>query len=123
MMLFGVLPLLSYLVSIHTVGAQEVTLTGTTLVVDGVYYYVPPEPIDGAQHEPPNAPQITSYTPVTVTGSFNQSSHDYDHAELEAIRKKYLDNDDVFTDSFFRGKLITLSRRLSISRNDRAEAK
>ncbi|EED22839.1 glutamyl-tRNA(Gln) amidotransferase, subunit A [Talaromyces stipitatus ATCC 10500] len=84
--------------------SRTVIFTGHTVTLDGVPYYVPPEPATSII-VPGNIKFNPGLSPLTV---FRPSALPFRQEELEAAVENYLDEDDVFTTSFLRGIYVRL---------------
>lgn len=73
--------------------------TGQTVTLNGIPYYVPPEPVISIRL-PKHAQLSTGLNALTV---FRPTALPFGEQELEAVVKSYLREDDVFTSSFLQG--------------------
>ena len=72
--------------------------------LDGIDYFVPPEPAWSLSPWTPNRGSRTSeYTPITV---IRQNGTKLDNRAVEAILQLYDETDDVWTSAFTSGKWI-----------------
>lgn len=78
---------------------QAVISTGQTVTLNGIPYYVPPEPVTSIRL-PENTKLNSGLNVLTV---FKPTVLPFGEQELEAAVESYLCKDDVFTTSFLQG--------------------
>lgn len=85
---------------------QTVISTGQTVTLNGIPYYVPPEPVTSISL-PENAKLNSGLNALTV---FNPTGLPFGKQELDAAAERYLGEDDVFTTSFMQSISTLLNR-------------
>lgn len=83
-----------------TLLANRVVSTGQTVTLDGIPYFVPPDPF--ATISLPKGLDLNGFSVLTV---FKPDSLPFGEEELEDAVDHYLRQDDVFTTSFLQGIL------------------
>lgn len=84
---------------LHQNTIQTVISKGQTVTLNGIPYYVPPEPVASIRL-PENAKLNSGLNALTV---FKPTGLPFGEQELEAVVESYLAQDDVFTTSFLQG--------------------
>jgi hypothetical protein len=82
---------------------NAVISTGQTVMLDGLPYYLPPEPLTALRIPEDFKPNI-GFSALTV---FKPDSLPFREEELEDAVERYLRQDDVFTTAFLQGILTT----------------
>ena len=85
--------------------ASPLTGHGTTVTLNDVSFYVPPESISvipSAAEQLINASSVGDLVPVTIVEA---SGSDYDIVALESTIADYLVKDDIFNEGFLQGEI------------------
>lgn len=107
--MFLSLPILALWPQFIAASTQEVIPSGSTLTLAGITYYVPSKLISSLRIHFPDHLADPQFTPVTVTTS-TISVDNYNSDDLRSLRTTFLEQDDVFQESFLQGKLSERGR-------------
>ena len=80
----------------------DLTLTGTTLTLNEIPYYVPPHAIGSIRGNLSNVVECSGLAPITI---LNTESHSFDLNTFDALTEHFKEIDDVFQDGFLQGKV------------------
>jgi hypothetical protein len=78
--------------------------TGQTLLLDGVPFYVPPDPLTSIPNVEKSLTHIFTTSALIPLSVFNSSSLQYQAEDLEDAVRSYTVRDDVFNHNFLQGK-------------------
>ena len=85
------------------IASSSLTPTGTTTYLNGIPYYIPPHSVGGISKPLPAFPKDALFRPVTV---IDTTAEAVEPAKMDAIGKKFTEEDDVFQRGFLEGMLI-----------------
>jgi len=90
--------------------AASVLSTGSTVALNDVYYYIPPDPVASIARHKGFAGPRSGFAPLTVVTT-NASS--YTASEISATLTKYSEEDDVFQEAFAETVYVQYSGKSS----------
>ena len=88
------------LLQLRAVDAYTLVSTGTTVRLNGVPYYVPPDAVGRLPSNITRIPGDFGLLPITVV-STNSSS--FGNGDFQTLRTSFSETDDVFQDGFLQG--------------------
>ncbi|KAL3418189.1 glutamyl-tRNA amidotransferase [Phlyctema vagabunda] len=98
-----IVSLLASLLASAALGNTASSRTGSTLNVDGVFYYVPATPVSALKASPDQLKSAATYgedlVPLTI---IETSASSFDAAALQGVISSYEQEDDVFSSGFLQ---------------------